>query len=177
MDMKKFKIKRPHTPEHETLQEYKKRRLIEEFERLSLSTGPTKLYGNPEPTKVVSEGIRLIKPAKKKAEETLISDGSRGKYDPILYETIEFFRFQVYQITKWYDWRKVLYLQWYRWFRSINKLRDAYTDMDIDTDVNADMIMDVEECSGGPRQSIVEKSPDLSSPLEMQEDIDMTDIW
>ena len=173
MDIKKFKIKRPHTPEHEVLQEYKKRRLIEEFERLSLSTGPTSLYGSPEPTKVVSEGIRLIKPAKKKAEETLISDGPRAKYDPILYETIEFFRFQAYQITKWYDWRKVLYLQWYNWFRCISKLSDAYMDMD----VNMDMNIDLGEYPDSFQQLIIEKSPEYSSPLEMQEDIDMTDIW
>ena len=47
----------------------------------------------------------------------------------------------------------------------------------MDMDVNMDMNIDLGEYPDNSQQLIIEKSPEYSSPLEMQEDIDMTDIW
>lgn len=126
-----FKLKRPHSPHTSNdaigISNYKRARLIEDFERLSLGDGVAKYdqeayikdIGSPV-TKVVPARINLPKSVRNKLirEELNHVDTDHATTDEIIYSKLrEWLREESLQMTVWMDWKRVLYQMWLRWFQ------------------------------------------------------------
>ena len=123
-----FKVKRVHSPDGWSAEGYKRRRLLEDFARLSLGEG----QGSTNPvTQVVGD-----LPGDRSDEQGILSDVSSdlllpravkrrvAGYRPIgrssaetVYERIlDWIKEDASQVTRWVDWARVVYVLWRRWF-------------------------------------------------------------
>ncbi|CAL9732686.1 hypothetical protein MOUN0_O03620 [Monosporozyma unispora] len=127
-----FKLKRPHSPHNSSdaigISNYKRIRLIEDFERLSLGGNVsydrdayTRDMGSSV-TKVVDTQINLPKSVKNKLirEELNQQDSGHATADEIIYSKIrDWIREDAMQIVRWVDWKTLLYEQWLKWFQTL----------------------------------------------------------
>lgn len=125
-----FKSKRPHSPYNSSdatgILNYKRIKLIEDFERLSLG-GDAKYdrdayardMASPV-TKMVDTQINLPKSVKNKLirEEFKQHDADNATPDDIIYAKIrDWIREDAMQLVPWVDLKKLLYNQWFQWFQ------------------------------------------------------------
>ncbi|CUS24461.1 LAQU0S16e02234g1_1 [Lachancea quebecensis] len=113
--MPNFRIKRPHSPDFTGIANYKRLRLIEDLQNLSISDNTT--------TRVVPE----TNPDQVWKIVSGQSQADRKFYDRV-WDDIRKDRLKV---IKWYDGAKLLYQAWLIWLRS-----RSGTEMEVDDDQN-----------------------------------------
>lgn len=128
-----YKLKRPHSPINGSdsigILNYKRIKLIEDFERLSLSDNNTvkhdrdpyaKNMCNPV-TKVVKTKINLPKSVKSKVIRKVLSvhrDKDHMDSNEIIYSRIyDWIREDSMKLIPWVDWRDKIYKMWLHWYK------------------------------------------------------------
>lgn len=123
----KFKIKRPHSPDHIGIRNYKKQRLIFDLENLSLHDDKniqrqrhlqnSRRY--PQYTEdSTSEGLYVPQTASGHPLKLLESEGSVLSDSELIYHKLKrVLREKSLQVIRWSDPRWLLYNQWFRWFQ------------------------------------------------------------
>lgn len=123
----KFKIKRPRSPDFIGIYNYKKQRLIEDLENLSIGDGPnlkSRKYlqtssNGPihEPSPIVDD-LYLPYVTKHQALKLLNTDHVSSDDNSRLYSKLkELVRNEILQVVKWVDLPNLAYTQWVNWFR------------------------------------------------------------
>ncbi|AQZ17201.1 YPL071C [Zygosaccharomyces parabailii] len=114
----RFKLKRPHSPDILGLHNYKKQRLIEDFENLSLNDGPRRSKASAFPKALKDIDVISIPKEVQKHAERLRSSGEYT-HEQLIYEKVrEAMRNEAMQVVEWYDPQNVAYLQWREWTQS-----------------------------------------------------------
>lgn len=132
-----FKLKRHHSPFERSgsigISNYKRIKLIEDFEKLSLSDNNTTIrydrdsyikdMGNPV-TQIVKTKINLPKSIKNRIVRNVLSDPrdrDQIDNDGIVYSRIyDWIREESMKLIPWIDWRKQIYQMWLRWYQNIS---------------------------------------------------------
>lgn len=114
-----FKLKRQHAPDPIGVENYKRRRLLQDFANLSLSSQPS-IIKEPKVTKILSEDIFVPDNVKNKLLKfSRGNKNSLGSSAEVIYEKIkEWIVEDSSQIIKWIDWRQELFHMWYRWYQN-----------------------------------------------------------
>ncbi|CAR27675.1 hypothetical protein ZYGR_0N01590 [Zygosaccharomyces rouxii] len=119
-----FKLKRPHSPDSVGVNNYKKQRLIQDFEKLSLkdsSHGAQSQVVTANNNLLDEIGIGIIsipKDVKKRVRRLRNSSGTYND-EKLIYEKLrEAIRNEHLQIIRWQDPLHVVYQQWLRWIRT-----------------------------------------------------------
>ncbi|CCK67887.1 uncharacterized protein KNAG_0A01980 [Huiozyma naganishii CBS 8797] len=134
--MRTFKVKRVHSPDvGGTLESsrYKRQRLIQDFERLSINAGPSPSEPTAqETTKLVCRETAVPEDV---AAKLARGEGVAPTVDSQIHSTVlEWIRREALQVVKWVDWDRWLYVHWLEWWTSKFSV-DA--DGDVDVDFNA----------------------------------------
>ncbi|CAL9738183.1 hypothetical protein MOSE0_N05160 [Monosporozyma servazzii] len=134
-----FKSKRPHSPyisnDATGISNYKRVKLIQDFERLSLG-GDVKYdrdayardMASPI-TKMVDTQINLPKSVKNKLIREGLNQHNTDNVtaDEIIYAKIrDWIREDAMQIIPWVDWKILLYNQWFQWFQGLFCTQENY---------------------------------------------------
>ncbi|KAG0665456.1 hypothetical protein C6P45_000453 [Maudiozyma exigua] len=131
-----FKLKRQHAPDPIGVENYKRRRLLQDFANLSLSSKPS-VTTEPKVTKVLSEDIFVPDNVKNKllkfsrGSTTSLSSSAEAIYEKIKEWIVE----DNSQIIKWIDWRQELFHMWYSWYQN-----QWYINAEMDIDDNNNII-------------------------------------
>lgn len=130
-------MKRPHSPCDIGISNYKRQRLIEDLQNLSISDTPNiRRVENVDISKNSAVNSKILPQAVKDQVWDLVKNGGRSKdpknriYDKI-WETI---RDSNLQVIKWYNGAELVYKQWLLWFQkySLGFLNEKENDMDVD---------------------------------------------
>ena len=142
-----FKLKRKHTPDPIGVENYKKRRLLQDFANLSLSS-KSKVIKEPKVTNVITGEIfvpdnvknKLLKFSRGNKNDSL-SSSAEAIYEKIKEWIVE----DGSQMIKWIDWKQQVFHMWYKWYQN-----QWYTNTGMDIDNNLlqqqtnDNIMNIE---------------------------------
>lgn len=137
----RFKLKRPHSPDILGLHNYKKQRLIEDFENLNLNDGPRRPrgYANVLPDSLEEIGIIRVPPEVQKHARKLRSSENYTD-ERLLYDKLrETIRHEAMKIVLWCDPLQVAYMQWLEWMRTrwaAWPIQDALNEYDSDVDMD-----------------------------------------
>lgn len=138
----KFKIKRPHSPDHIGICNYKKQRLLYDLENLSICDDENVRKGSmysrhrhPASTKDTVpnsiEGIYLPYTTENHALKLIQSESSVLGDTGLLYAKLKTLAHtQALQLVKWIDVKGIAYAQWLKWFQKHFSYQDIDYDMD-----------------------------------------------
>ncbi|QLL32586.1 hypothetical protein HG536_0D01080 [Torulaspora globosa] len=163
--MSKFKIKRPHSPDHIGICNYKKQRLLYDLESLNLNDDKSlqmeQRWRNHqryvENNEIYSDSVdEMYLPYTSSSHplKVLQSDHAISWETDLLYSRLrKSARDARLQVVKWEDMKKLAYTQWLEWIRKRFTEKDFDYDMDnnddypgviIDGDAHEDVDMDVD---------------------------------
>ncbi|GAV53667.1 hypothetical protein ZYGR_0AK01690 [Zygosaccharomyces rouxii] len=119
----RFKLKRAHSPESVGINNYKKQRLIQDFERLSLkdsSRGAQSQVVASNNNLLDHIGIDIISiPKDVKERVRRLRNTNTYNDEKLVYEKLrEAIRNEHLQIIRWHDPLEIVYQQWLRWIQS-----------------------------------------------------------
>lgn len=115
-----FKLKRSHSPDFGGFSNYKKQKLIQDFERLSLRDSSQNQIVDANNRLLDKIGIGLISIPKdvKKCVKGL-RDNNTYTDERLVYEKLrEVIQNEHSQVVRWYDPFEVVYQQWLRWVQT-----------------------------------------------------------
>ena len=125
--MTSFKAKRPHSPDC-GVEHYKRRRLLEDFARLSIgdARGASHSAGVSPPsdsvTTVLDGDVLLSAPVRRRVASVLRRGGSTGdgvgrsSAEAVYARILDWIKEDAAQVVRWVDWARVVYVLWRRWF-------------------------------------------------------------
>lgn len=129
-----FKLKRKHAPDPTGVENYKRRRLLQDFANLSLSPN-FNVTEEPKVTKILTGDIFVPDNVKNKLlkfsrgnKNNSLSSSAETIYEKIREWIVE----DGSQIVKWIDWRQQLFHMWYKWYQN-----QWYTNTVMDIDNNS----------------------------------------
>lgn len=129
-----FKLKRKHAPDPTGVENYKRRRLLQDFANLSLSPN-FNVTEEPKVTKILTGDIFVPDNVKNKLlkfsrgnKNNSLSSSAETIYEKIREWIVE----DGSQIVKWIDWRQQLFHIWYKWYQN-----QWYTNTVMDIDNNS----------------------------------------
>lgn len=129
-----FKVKRPYSPDTIGINNYKRQRLIQDFENLSISlSDDSSTYGRSSSS---NRGWRVNLPSRDNRRSSNRNKGGGTPIDMNEYQFIyekwkEQIQFENLQIVKYVNWKLVIYGIWLSWFNAL-----PYDNID------ADIVMD-----------------------------------
>ncbi|CCH62640.1 hypothetical protein TBLA_0H03580 [Henningerozyma blattae CBS 6284] len=144
--MNNFKQKRPHSPDSLTIRNYKRQRLLLDFQSLSITNGTNdqhqrnvNKYPATKDSKVInlnlSNELNLTIPTK------FMNTLDKSTDNKVIYENWKSYLYKKnLQLIQWVDMKLVIYTIWFNWFSNLND----HTNLNI----NADMDMDDEYYNG-----------------------------
>lgn len=166
--MPTFKLKRPHSIENIGINNYKRRKLISDFESLSLTDKPPPI--TPPVTNIIANAINLPKSVKNRLLSTDRDNSDNSFSEDILNSKIlDWIKEDSLKLVKWVDWRYAIYVNWCNWYKimthfngmvsndkccsQVSNVRspiididmDTYDDINVDEDVDMDVDMDGEQ--------------------------------
>lgn len=124
----KFKIKRPHSPDHSGIFNYKKQRLLQDLENLSLAETPvfrkgdshnvTHQHSSLSSPKDNFGSIYLPYSPKNHTLKLLQPDHQSLSDCDLIYNKLkELVRNEALQMVKWVDKEQLVYSQWFKWLQ------------------------------------------------------------
>lgn len=126
--MTSFKAKRPHSPDC-GVEHYKRRRLLEDFARLSIgdARGASHSVGVSPPsdsvTTVLDGDVLLSAPVRRRVASVLRRGGGsagdgvgRSSAEAVYARILDWIKEDAAQVARWVDWARVVYVLWRRWF-------------------------------------------------------------
>lgn len=139
----KFKIKRPHSPDYSGIFNYKKQRLLQDLENLSIGESPAFRKGDSHNTRDQHSSLTSPKDkvgsiylpysTKSHAIKLLQTDQqSLSDYDLIYTKLKEIVRNEALQMVKWVDRKQLIYSQWFKWLQRHELSHENDFDMDDD---------------------------------------------
>ncbi|KAG0673813.1 hypothetical protein C6P43_001029 [Kluyveromyces marxianus] len=139
-----FKMKRPRSPDLIGIENYKRQRLIYDFEHLSLGSRSNDGVKKHK----LDSGLSSFKTVvSKRMWEAVERELSGSNKNDKLYEKIfEQLRQYSMQIIKWYDWRTVIRDMWTKWciYKNISILGYTFSNTNGNLDADMDIDMDME---------------------------------
>ncbi|GMM57499.1 hypothetical protein DAKH74_041150 [Maudiozyma humilis] len=125
--MTSFKAKRPHSPDC-GVEHYKRRRLLEDFARLSIGDTHSASHSvgvsppSDSVTTVLDGDVLLSAPVRRRVASVLRRGGSAGgsvdhsSAETVYARILDWIKEDAAQIVRWVDWERVVYVLWRRWF-------------------------------------------------------------
>lgn len=142
-----FKSKRPHSPDSIGIQNYKRRRLVEDFASLSLSSERRPSVESTSNVTNILSGDILVPTSttvKKKLLDISHKEHSNKSNAEVIYGRIlEWIKEDTFQLTKWVDWKHVVYMLWYNWYQKDTtdiEMDDQTQDTTLTTDTQYNII-------------------------------------
>ncbi|SMN21215.1 similar to Saccharomyces cerevisiae YPL071C Putative protein of unknown function [Maudiozyma saulgeensis] len=142
-----FKLKRQHAPDPIGVENYKRRRLLQDFASLSISSSENSSKSNkiitPNVTKIFSGDILVPDTVKNKLLKFSRSKKSTKSSAEAIYDRIlQWIKEDASQVIKWKDWNHEIFVMWYTWYRNLwySNNNNNYMDMDMDVDSQQQMI-------------------------------------
>lgn len=125
--------KRPHSPDLPSVDTYKRTKLLEDLEKLSLNDSPP-------------QKIQVVDHKKEKQRKEPLQN---GETEWILTQIMDQLKSDAMQVIVWFDRDELLYTVWLRWYKSRiwYQWEEPYDDVemaidDIETDMDAIMEID-----------------------------------
>lgn len=151
----KFKIKRPHSPDHIGIHNYKKQRLLFDLENLSLHDDKNlqrqhQLHNSrryPQRSNDSSvDDIYIPYATSSHPLKLLQNDNSVLRDSDLLYSKLKkLARDEALQMIKWVDMQHLVYTQWFQWFQKHfigegfgNTIFGSRSSCDMDGDIDMD---------------------------------------
>lgn len=182
-------MKRPRSPDLIGIDNYKKQRLLQEFENLRISNATISKTQQGKQNLGLSSLRNVIN---KKMWTIVEKEMSQNSGNDQIYKHIwDTVRASNLRIIKWYDWRQILYYTWLNWFQNMTNLNsesgyldnaiqshqissigdsiyykmntNAFTEADVNMDIDTDTDMDMDK----------DKDKDMAMNMNIDLDIDM----
>lgn len=138
--MPRPKMKRSHSPDNIGISNYKRQRLIQDLENLSISTDTlsrrTQMKEKASLTSSKHAGLHIVPNAIKDRIWGLIEkDSSNDSSSAKLYDKIwEEIKASNLQVIKWYNTAELVYRTWFAWFQKQRGLFNMERDVNMDVD-------------------------------------------
>ncbi|CAB4255810.1 similar to Saccharomyces cerevisiae YPL071C Putative protein of unknown function [Maudiozyma barnettii] len=162
-----FKLKRQHAPDSIGVENYKRRRLLQDFASLSISSSQnasnSNKTGTPNVTKILSGDILVPDTVKNKLLKFSQSEKSTRSSAEAIYDRIlEWIKEDASQIIKWVDWEHELFVMWYTWYHNL-----WYNN----NNNNIDMEVDPQQQQAANSFQVVNN--DINESIDVDMDVDM----